>query len=645
MIRGLTRQIRAFVGVFTLSWKRVLLSASDMVAINLSVAAALWLRFEGGVPAAYWEFYGYTAPYITVIVVLTFYGFGLYNRVWEYASLEAVSVIARAVAVAGLISTLFLALQGSLYYPRSVWIVTWVFLFFIVGGSRLLWRAASIRKARALHSRRDQRRLLIYGSGPQGMMLAQESQADPEGRCKVVGFIDDDPDLVGMYAGGLRVHGTSHDVERVARRLGVRDIAVASPDTAPEDLERVTDVAAAMGIRVRTVPRMLELIDGRATLPQLRDIDAADLIGRPARCSDLTLPNDYISGRTVLVTGAGGSIGSEICRQLCRYRPKRIVLLGRGENRIHSIYYELRDAFPHIQFEPVIANITSATAVADVLSRFSPHAVFHAAAHKHVFLMETNPTEAAINNIIGTSVLVDLAEAYGVERFVMLSTDKAAEPTCVMGATKAFCERLVAHKNAHSTGTKLMSVRFGNVLGSNGSVVPIFSALAEADKPLTVTHPETDRFFMTIPEASFLVLQAGALGQGGEVFVLDMGDPVKIVDIARTILKMHGKDPDAPEAIRFIGLRTGEKLHETLVSFYEELAATSCVQILQVVPVEEKIPALMDLEQALAAVSSAVQEYDDERLIEVLAEATGAEFFNRWAKRKLPEDEVAQSEE
>lgn len=385
------------------------------------------------------------------------------------------------------------------------------------------------------------------------------------------------------------------------------------------------EAARKLGLRVRSLPRLLELVDGQVSLPKVRDINVSDIIGRNPECPDLDLPEDYISGRTILVTGAGGSIGSEICRQLCRYQPQRIILMGRGENRIHSIYYELKAKFPEIQFEPVIGNVTNPTAVSDVLHVYRPQVIFHAAAHKHVFLMECNPVEAALNNILGTALLADLAGVYGVERFVMISTDKATDPTCVMGATKAFCERLVAHHNASSRTTRYVSVRFGNVLGSAGSVVPIFQKLVEQGQPITVTHPEIDRYFMTIEEASFLVLQAGAIGEGGEVFVLDMGDPVKIVDIARTIIKLHGKNPDAPEAIEFIGLRPGEKLHETLVSAHEALVETDCHRIRRV-KTNGRTPQFMELTEALAEIRAGVEESNELKVLRTLSLATNSQF-------------------
>jgi FlaA1/EpsC-like NDP-sugar epimerase len=302
-----------------------------------------------------------------------------------------------------------------------------------------------------------------------------------------------------------------------------------------------------------------------------------------------------------------------------------LILLGRGENRIHAIYYELREQFPDIFFEPVICNITSKSAIDDVLRQHKPSVIFHTAAHKHVFLMECNPVEAVQNNVLGTAVLTASAAAHGVERFVLISTDKATEPASVMGATKTFCECLAAHRNHSSQDTKFITVRFGNVLGSAGSVVPIFQAQVRSGRPLTVTDPAADRYFMTIAEASFMVLQAGALGQGGEVYVLDMGTPVKITDIARIFLQLHDIDPDTPGAIEYIGLRAGEKLHETLVNPYEQLVETDCPQVCRAAK-NGSAPIWLPVEEALEQFEAAVRTCDDAAVLTVLAQATGAHF-------------------
>ncbi len=607
-----------------INWPRLALPLIDAAMFNACIIAALWLRFEGIIPAEYWSHYCRTALWVTAVLIAISYAVGLYNRIWEFASSEAVYVIVLSVTATLGIVLVVSMLQGDYGYPRSVIAMAWGFSILLIGASRFGWRALRTRLyVTNGAARHDRRRVLIYGASQPGVLLAGQAHHDPASPYEVVGFIDDAPRMRGMVVGGYRVLGTATELEDIVRRHQVQDIIAASTTTTQAQLNDLVARGSALGVRVRTVPRMLELIDREPSLPRVRDIDVSDLIGRSAECPDLALSDDYLSGRTVLLTGAGGSIGSEISRQLCRYRPGRVVLLGRGENRIHSIYYELRDQFPAIRFEPVICNVTSPHAVADVLVRFRPEVVFHAAAHKHVYLMECNPVEAVRNNVLGTVVLADLAAAHAVERLILVSTDKATEPTCVMGATKALCERIIADRHANGGGTRCLAVRFGNVLGSAGSVVPIFRQLVEEGKPLTVTDPAADRFFMTIEEAAFLVLQAGAIGEGGELFVLDMGQPVKIVDIARTILSMHGRDPDTPGAIRFIGLRPGEKLHETLVNPHETLVPTGRPKIFRV-QASGTTPATMSPAAAVEVLRDAVDECDVVRVLEILCQATNA---------------------
>lgn len=610
----------------SLNWMRLGLMGIDAVIFNACLVLALWLRFDGAIPADYWAVYYRHALWFTALFLLVSFRLGLYNRIWKYASADAALVIALSVSVTVVLGVAISMFLGGNQFPRGVLAMLWGFTFLFVGLSRFGWRAvrSSFGQTNG-NTKGERRRLLIYGAGESGVLLAREARQDPHSIYEVVGFLDDNRKLKGMVVGGFRVLGTSQDFETIAQKYEVQEVIVAQKSVGVAQLSDVVEAGKALGVKVRRVPSLLEMVDGEAGLPRVRDIEVSDLIGRNPVCPDLDLKEDYIHGRTILVTGAGGSIGSEICRQLCRYQPGRVVLLGRGENRIHSVYYELREKFPNLQFDPVICNITEPDAVEDTLARYRPDVIFHAAAHKHVFLMECNPVEAARNNVLGTTILADLAEMYGVERFIMISTDKATEPTCVMGATKALCERIVAQKNSSPTATRFITVRFGNVLGSAGSVVPIFKSLAASGKPITVTDPEADRFFMTIEEASFLVLQAGGLGDGGETFVLDMGKPIRIVDIARTILRMHDRNPDEPGALRFIGLRPGEKLHETLVNPHEELVATACDR-LRKVKTNGNVPSYMSVAEALETLHYAVHDCDNHRVLETLMRATQAQF-------------------
>lgn len=610
----------------SLNWMRLGLMGIDAVIFNACLILALWLRFDGAIPADYWAVYYRHALWFTALFLLVSFRLGLYNRIWKYASADAALVIALSVSVTVVLGVAICMFLGGDQFPRGVLAMLWGFTLLFVGVSRFGWRAArsSFGKTNG-YTNGERRRLLIYGAGESGVLLAREARQDPHSMYDVVGFMDDSRKLKGMVVSGFRVLGTSQDFETIVQKYEVQEVIVAQKSVGVAQLSDVVEAGKTLGVKVRRVPSLLEMVDGEAGLPRVRDIEVSDLIGRNPVCPDLDLKEDYIHGRTILVTGAGGSIGSEICRQLCRYQPGRVVLLGRGENRIHSVYYELREKFPGIQFDPVICNITESDAVEDTLARYRPEVIFHAAAHKHVFLMECNPVEAARNNVLGTTILADLSEMYGVERFIMISTDKATEPTCVMGATKALCERVVAQKNSSPTATRFITVRFGNVLGSAGSVVPIFKSLAAAGKPITVTDPEADRFFMTIEEASFLVLQAGGLGDGGETFVLDMGKPIRIVDIARTILRMHDRNPDEAGALRFIGLRPGEKLHETLVNPHEELVETACDR-LRKVKTNGNVPSYMSVAEALETLHYAVRDCDNHRVLETLRRATQAQF-------------------
>lgn len=605
------------------NWFRLLLVAIDAIILNLCVIAAFWLRFDGQIPQEYWHLYADTALWLTPLFILFGIGFGIYNRIWEYASLDAAMVIVGASTLTMLVVVVITAVTEPARYPYSVVAMGWCFTILSIGGSRFGWRYL---RERLFHTggalRAERTRALIYGAGDAGVMLARQMRDDRESKYEVVGFLDDNPRLTNMYAGGIKVLGTIEDLAAVAQRFEVEEIVLALPSAAGDRLRELNDTAAHLGINVRTLPRLLEMVNGGGPLHRVRPLDVADLLGRDTGALELTTEPDYLEHKTVLVTGAGGSIGSEICRQLCRYHPHRIVLLGRGENRIHKVFYELRDKYSQIEFVPVICNLTSGEALADVLVQYRPQVILHAGAHKHVYLMEVNAVEAARNNVLGTQTLADLAQQHGVERFIFISTDKAVEPTSIMGATKRLCERLLISRNGGAR-TKFMAVRFGNVIGSAGSVLPIFQAHAAAGRPIPVTHPEADRFFMTIEEAAFLVLQAGSLGRGGDLFVLDMGEPIRIIDVARTVLEFSGRDPEAPGAIEIIGLRAGEKLHESLTNPWEELHPTECplVRKLQITGQE---PDYLPVHDALGQLRDAVAQCDEAVVRRVLAEATHA---------------------
>ena len=553
---------------------KVLLAAIDALLINLVLITALWLRFEGAVPDQWWTVYPHAVLWLTAPALLLNWTLGLYNRVWRYARSEATIWILVAVSLAVAIGWFgFRHTTGGLF-SISISAMTWAFALIAIGGSRFAWRQMywmAQRKSNGSNGERE--RMIVYGAGHTGASFADQLDTCSDDHYLICGFVDDDPTLKGMIVAGHRVLGEGEDLPQLVSALNIDKVILAAPSASGETRRRMFSHASASGAEVRTLPRMLETVTGEASKHDVRHVLYNDLLGRDMNDMDLELDPNYVEGKSVLITGAGGSIGSEICRQLCRYRPANLILLGRGENRIHAITRELQSGWPEIECTPVICNFTNAEHVEQVFEEYQPQVVFHAGAHKHVYLMEMHPTEAVRNNVLGTGVLARAADRAGVERFVAISTDKAVEPCNVMGASKRLCELLIKQINRESM-TRFMAVRFGNVIGSSGSVLKIFEQQAASGAPLTVTHPEATRFFMTVEEAAFLVLHAGALGDGGEIFVLEMGEPVCIYNMAREFLQMHGRDPDEPGAIRITSLNPGEKVHEALCSSCEELEPT-----------------------------------------------------------------------
>lgn len=565
-----------------LPWHKLLLPLIDAVLVNVALLLALWLRFEGDIPAVWWDAYREVALLLTPWVLLAAWIFGLYHRVWEFARGEAVVAITLAVSIGMAVGWIVLGLAAPGHISRSILAMTWLFALLFIGGSRFTWRQIR-RYLRSSHEsgNDERRRVLVYGAGHSGSSVVRHADLSPSLPYDIVGFIDDDPALRGMIVAGHRVLGAGVDLPRLVERHNIHTVIIAAPSASGDEVRRMLGHVRASGAEVTRLPRLLETVAGRVTIADARRVELQDLLGRDLADVDLSLDPDYIGGRRVLVTGAGGSIGSEICRQLCRYRPAELVLLGRGENRIHAVYKTLAADYPEIPLHPVICNFTNEDDVARVFGQHRPQVVFHAGAHKHVYLMQSHPTEAVRNNVIGTAVVARQASAAGVERFVAISTDKAVEPCNVMGASKRLCELLLMKLDRESA-TRFTVVRFGNVMGSSGSVLTIFTQQAAAGRPLTVTHREATRFFMTVEEAAFLVLQAGALGEGGDIFVLEMGEPVCIYEMAREFLVLNGRDPDEPGAIQITQLTAGEKLHEKLHSADETLEPTRSPHILRV---------------------------------------------------------------
>ncbi|MCE4966135.1 polysaccharide biosynthesis protein [Staphylococcus chromogenes] len=434
----------------------------------------------------------------------------------------------------------------------------------LIGGSRLSWR---LYRRMFMEDNVKKQPTLIVGAGEGGSMMINQMYRSPYMGMEPVLVVDDDPRKQKMHiAQGVKVQGTTNDIPELIKRFRIKKVIIAIPTLSQKRLQEITKIAENPGIDVLIMPNIEGVMTGEIEVQQLKRVDVEDLLGREPVELDMAAISKELTGRTIMVTGAGGSIGSEICRQVCRFEPERIVLLGHGENSIYLIHQELQNLYQsRIDIIPVIADVQDRNRIEHIIQTYAPYVIYHAAAHKHVPLMEANPREAVKNNVIGTKNVAELAKQYGVRKFVMISTDKAVNPPNVMGASKRVAEMVVQSLNDENSKTDLVAVRFGNVLGSRGSVIPLFKKQIEAGGPVTVTHPEMTRYFMTIPEASRLVLQAGALAKGGEVFVLDMGEPVKIVDLAKNLIRLSGYTIE-DIGIEFTGVRPGEKLYEELLS-------------------------------------------------------------------------------
>ncbi len=543
----------------------------DTVLISLAYFVAFVIRFD---LINYREFYERFSLITLGVVALRlpiFYYFGLYRRLWRYASVRELVAIVIAVSVGsglGLLIIVALGLLGSESpfngFPRSIIALEWLLTVAFVGGSRFAVRVvAEGRLPKVARGKPESRLALIIGAGDAGAVLAREMQTSSQVDLIPVGFVDDDPLKIGHEIRGLPVIGSRRALPAIAAQTGARVAVIAMPTAPGKAIRETVELCRQAGLETRTIPGMYQLLDGRVSINSLRAVELEDLLRREPKTTNLDDVAGYLENRRVVVTGAGGSIGSELCRQIARYKPEQLVLIGHGENSIFDIYNELSSRFPLLKVEPVIADVRDRGRMMAVFDRYRPGVVFHAAAHKHVPLMELNPVEAVTNNVFGTRNVLAASEAYDVERFVLVSTDKAVRPVNVMGATKRLAELLVLDA-ARRTGRAFVAVRFGNVLGSRGSVVPLFQKQIAAGGPVTVTHPDMKRFFMTIPEASQLILRAGALGKSGEVFVLDMGEQVRIVDLAHDLIRLSGLEAGRDIDVAFVGLRPGEKLEEEL---------------------------------------------------------------------------------
>ena len=563
----------------------IILFLTDTVTLCISVWLAVVLRFAGSGT----NYQGYISNALLMIPLyischlICFYLFKLYHRIWKYAGIkEMLSIVGANICGMllhlGLRSLLVAAGGTPMVLSRLLMLLICFFNIFFIAAIRLFvrWAAYQVEKADKENDT-EFKRVLIVGAGDAGNIILRDlRQRDHR---KVVGFIDDDPVKQKQIMNGVPVLGTRHDIEHIAYDKGVQEIIIAIPSMEIEDLNELAELCSNAGpnVTVKVLPSFFTTMDEASINYQnLRPLQIEDLLNRDPVKLDMVTFGKYLEGKTVLVTGAGGSIGSEICRPVLRRKPKQLILLGRGEGSIYEINRELQElAETKDQVVPYIMNIANQEGMEEAFRKFRPQVVFHAAAHKHVPLMEYQPEEAVLNNVVGFVNTAEPAGQYGVERFVLISTDKAVNPTSVMGATKRLTEKLGQALNKKYPNTKYMAVRFGNVLGSRGSVVPLFEKQIEDGGPVTVTDPEITRYFMTIPEASQLVIEAGSLGEGGEVFVLEMGEPVKIVDLAKNMIKLSGHVPGKDIKIEFTGLRPGEKMYEELMTAEEGTVDTT----------------------------------------------------------------------
>ena len=534
---------------------------------SLLVVGSVFLGFRLVTEGLIRNIHGLTITAILSLVAyyVFSYFFNLYWRDWEYASVYEVITVVKCVSATVIVSTI----SGLAFFDTKItWqflIVCWLLLVISIGGVRLSMRV--FREFFADSSVMENAKpTLIVGAGAAGTLLVRQMLMHPAMRMDPIAFVDDDPEKLRKDIYGVRILGAIKDIERIVDTMGITKVVIAMPSLPIKKLNEVYDVARKTGAECVILPNIDDVMSGNLHVQQLRNVEIEDLLGRDPVQLDQTMIEKQLRGKKILVTGAGGSIGSEICRQVAKFKPKEIVILGHGENSIYQLNMELVGKYSqHFTITPVIADVQDRKRIFEVMDKYKPDVVYHAAAHKHVPLMELNPREAVKNNILGTRNVAEAASHARVKAFVMVSTDKAVNPPNIMGATKRLCEMIVQDMATRSEYTKFVAVRFGNVLGSRGSVIPLFKKQIAEGGPITVTHPDIVRYFMTIPEAAQLVIQAGSLARGGEIFVLDMGQPVKIVDLAKNLIRLSGYDEGDIE-IKFTGLRPGEKMYEELLN-------------------------------------------------------------------------------
>ena len=552
----------------------ICLLLADIILINLAAFMALYIRFEFDIgrltESGFLVTFKSFAVLNTIETVIIFSIFKLYNSLWEYASTAEMRRIVWASIVSALVYVLDLVIMNA-YMPLSFPIMYAGLLGFFCGVLRVLYR--DIRRLKNRGQVGPKKRTMVIGGGQAGFIAVREFQYSPQSENNVVCIIDDDKSKHGTYMRGVKIVGDRDDIIRMAEKYDIEEIVLAIPSASRHEKLQILEMCHLTKCKLRSLPGIYQLANGEVSIQQIREVDIEDLLGRDIVKIDLTEVSGYIEGKTVLVTGGGGSIGSELCRQAANFKPQRLIIFDIYENNAYDLQMELKKTHPELDLIVLIGSVRDEARVRNIFEKYHPELVCHAAAHKHVPLMEDSPFEAIKNNVFGTYNVSRAASEFGTERFILISTDKAVNPTNVMGASKRICEMIVQMMNERSE-TEFVAVRFGNVLGSAGSVIPLFRKQIKAGGPVTVTHRDIIRYFMTIPEAVQLIFQAGAYARGGEIFVLDMGEPVRIDDLARNMIKLSGFEPDVDIPVVYTGLRPGEKLYEELLLSEEGMKKT-----------------------------------------------------------------------
>jgi len=570
--------------------------AIDIVLLYCSLYFAYLIRFDFDIPVREWESFREILPYMMAVKLISFYFFDLYKGMWRYTSLnDLLNVVKAVISASFTVIVLILYINRFEMTSRSVFVIDWcltiIFIITLRIATRLCFEQFTenisfVDLKNALFQifgsgSRQGQGVIIIGAGDCGEKICREFRENASIKSHVVGFLDDDNAKIGRKIHGIAVLDRISGLEHAVQSTGVKNIIISIPTATASRMREIIDLCKKAEVDFKTVPAMGELINGKITINSIRNVEYRDLLGRKPVVLDKKEIGRYLGQKTILVTGAGGSIGTGLCRQICRYEPGKIVLFERAESPLYEIDLELRSSFPNIDVIPVLGDIQNIEEINIVFTLVKPDIVFHAAAYKHVPMLEKFPWKAVENNIAGTRNVVDAAHRFECEKFVFVSTDKAVNPSNIMGASKRVAEMIVQNQNlTEQSRTKYITVRFGNVIGSVGSVIPLFKKQIEKGGPVTVTHPDIIRYFMLIPEACQLILQAGAMGEGGEIFILEMGKPVKIDNMARELIRFSGFEPDADIKIKYTGLRPGEKLFEELMTDMEQVIATEHKKIL-----------------------------------------------------------------